>query len=301
MFHFLTLDEMRKIFLVIICLLGIQMMSSAQLKVSQDGVRAELSSGNSSETNGCMLVNTNNYAVEVNYNVTFIKKSGENTQEFRKDKTIKLAAYGTPKGPKGSCRFWVSAKSDLPIDFKETSVFLSVTKLEVQSAQSNKLGAHTEVILNSGRIIYIEEKDNGVGPARNMIRKVLNKVNWPSGFAACASQHDADYGTLGVSKYDADMKLKRCAASVFPGTVGDFIKQQGWTLRQLSVLIGLYDITEDMKFSECVFKLMGGTNGDESYREGQQMAQTTERYKSEVEKILGMSIDTSRYYFILSR
>ena len=162
----------------------------------------------------------------------------------------------------------------------------------------NKLGAHTEVRLKNGTLIYIEEKDNGIGPGKGWKRNLLNKVNWPSGFASCATQHDVDYGTIGVSKYDADMKLKRCAASVFPGTVGDLIKQQGWTLRQLSSAIGLFDINENMSFADVVYKLMCNSDGNDSYRTGQSMAQTTERYKREVEEALGMSIDTRRYYFI---
>ncbi|MDR1119906.1 MAG: hypothetical protein LBM08_03215 [Dysgonamonadaceae bacterium] len=161
-----------------------------------------------------------------------------------------------------------------------------------------KLGAHTEVRLKNGTLIYIEEKDNGIGPGKGWVRDLLNKVDWPSGFASCARQHDHDYGTLGVSKSDADMKLKRCAASVFPGTIGDLIKQQGRTLRQFSSAIGFFDITESMSFADAVYKLMCDSRGNDSYRTGQSMAQTTERYKREVEEVLGMSIDTSRYYFI---
>jgi hypothetical protein len=163
----------------------------------------------------------------------------------------------------------------------------------------NKLGANTEVRLKNGSLIYIEEKDNGIGPGTGWIRYLLNKVNWPSGFASCATQHDIDYGTIGVSKYDADMKLKRCAESVYPGTIGDLIKQQRWSLREFSSAIGFFDISEDMKFADAVYALMCNSAGDESYRIGQSMAQTTERYKRDVEEALGMSIDTRRYYFRL--
>jgi len=163
----------------------------------------------------------------------------------------------------------------------------------VANAQGGK-----EVRLKNGTLIYIEEKDNGIGPSTGWVRDLLDKVDWPSGFASCATQHDIDYGTLGVSKYDADMKLKRCAASVYSGTIGDLIKQQGWTLRQFSAAIGFFDISENMSFADAVYKLMCGSKGDNSYRTGQSMAQTTERYKREVEEALGMSIDTRYYYFI---
>lgn len=101
------------------CLLVFQMMSLAQLKVSQDGVRAELSSGGTSENNGCMLINTNNYTVEVDYDITFIKKSDTNSQELRKFKTIILKPSGTHRGNGATDKFWISAKGGLPVDFKE--------------------------------------------------------------------------------------------------------------------------------------------------------------------------------------
>lgn len=177
-------------------------------------------------------------------------------------------------------------------------VLVAIMSFGLSANAQNKLSAHTEIHLKNGTLIYVEEKDNGIGPGKGWVRDLLNKVDWPSGFSDCAKQHDIDYGTIGVSKYDADMKLKRCAAKVFSGTIGDLIKQQGWTLRQFSSAIGFFDLTENMSFADAVYKLMGGSKGDDSYRTGQSMAKTTEKYKPDVEEALGMSTDTKRFYFI---
>jgi hypothetical protein len=178
---------------------------------------------------------------------------------------------------------------------------VAVCGICASASAQNKLGANKEVRLTSGLVIYIEEKDNGIGPGQGWKRNLLNKVNWPSGFSSCATQHDIDYGTLGVSKNEADMKLKRCAAGVYSWTIGDLVKQQGASLQRWSAALGLFGITENMLFADVVYKLMQDSEGNRSYSTGQRMAQTTERYKREVEEALGMSVDTRRYYFLSAK
>ncbi|MDR2694037.1 MAG: hypothetical protein LBB74_07465 [Chitinispirillales bacterium] len=97
------------------------------------------------------------------------------------------------------------------------------------------------------------------------------------------------------------MKLKRCAAGVYSGTIGDLVKQQGASLQRWSAALGLFGITENMLFADVVYRLMQDSEGNRSYSTGQRMAQTTERYKREVEEALGMSVDTRRYYFLSAK
>jgi TPR repeat protein len=181
-------------------------------------------------------------------------------------------------------------------------ILVAVIGFGISANAQNKLGAYTEVQLKNGKLIYIEEKDNGIGPGKGWKRYLLNQINWPVSFESCATQHDVDYGTLGISKYDADMKLKRCAEDCYSGTVNDLAKQQGKTISAIVSALrlnGTVDKYANMKFADLVYELMTGSTGNDSYGTGQSMAQTTERYKREVEEALGYCPDTYSYYFIL--
>jgi hypothetical protein len=178
--------------------------------------------------------------------------------------------------------------------------------MQREPRENRKWKPFTKTIrLPNGKRLYIEEKDNGIGPYNaqstktKFIRAMLNMTGFPVSFQNCASQHDVDYGTLGVTKAEADRKLKECAENVFNGTVGDFCYAQGIGLEQLCRAIGYYkyDISSSNSFADIVLATMAG--GEESWNDGQKMARLTEQYREEIETALGMSIDTSRYYFVL--
>ena len=111
------------------------------------------------------------------------------------------------------------------------------------------------------------KKANGVGPAWIID---YEDIKHPSDHLA--NQHDIDYGTLGMSKSEADQKFYNA------------LESEGYT-------------------SAGIFLIKRALNnlGDTPYNDAQQMARDTQKYKAEAEKALNMTIDTYRYHIVRTK